>query len=1105
MRRPRASVTITLAAVAAAGIPAAANAAPATPAAKSPAAAKTVASRLPADRSWKVTLLTGDTVQVHTVKNRLPMVSVQPGKGRTNVPFVRDIRPDGTIRVIPADVGRLIGKKIDPALFNITTLIKEGNDDASRSTLPLIVQGGDGEGRNLKAVHATAVRQAKGRRPAALTASGKLASGVQHIWLDRKVKVSKLDRNLDQIGAPAAWKAGATGKGVKVAVLDTGVDATHPDLKGQIAEQENFATGSTDTVDRFGHGTHVAATIAGTGAAANGERKGVAPDSQLLVGKVLGDDGQGYESDVIKGMEWGASKAKIVSMSLGSSVDDTPDPDSDPVAKAADDLTAQYGTLFVVAAGNDGDYGDNTIGSPGIAPSALTVGAVDGKDTLASFSSRGGVLLKPDIAAPGVDIVAARAAGTTMGSPVDATYTAASGTSMATPHVAGAAADLLQKHPDWTSARLKAALTSTAHAVPGTVYQVGAGRLDVAAATSATVTADDSGVAFGHIAHGSTEAVTKKLSWTNTGTSPVELRLAATLADHAGRDSGAAQVPASVTVPAGGTASATLTLNPGRLTTAGYYSGTVTAQAGGIALHTPVGAYAEPETHTLTLKATPFPGTADGDWSAYVGVLNLDDPNHFSQVPDFDASGVATVQVAAGRYAVLGNVDSYVDRKTNAYRTALVGTAEVNVDRDTTVALDASKAEPVKIAAPGASNATDVLVHAERGTPDGIWGFDILTLNSSISPNVYTNPIESPQTGTLQVYVGARVSSDDGKTVYDLLHGIGSGVPEKIDYTADPKDLARVDERFHALGGDTTKPVWQKRYGVTPAGALTTEVSGNVAAGSARTDYVSAETGIGWLEEAAPPNNAGLDSWAPQVPLRHYSAGSSYADDWARQPIRPGPYSATGVTPSVCVPGPTTRARGNIHVELVDLQDRIDGFDCVQGDMDGVSTRTMKLYANGTLAGTTTHYYGDFTVPATAGTYQLVYDLDASKVLPVSGKTSTTWTFRSKPGETRVPLLTVDYALPLDLLNHPDGDTATFTVARVKGSAAAKATGLKLWTSLDDGTTWQPATVTYAGNGKYTGTLPKAGKDQGVSLRVQATDNGGGKIDQTIIRAYTGG
>jgi Neuraminidase (sialidase) len=122
----------------------------------------------------------------------------------------------------------------------------------------------------------------------------------------------------------------------------------------------------------------------------------------------------------------------------------------------------------------------------------------------------------------------------------------------------------------------------------------------------------------------------------------------------------------------------------------------------------------------------------------------------------------------------------------------------------------------------------------------------------------------------------------------------------------------------------------------------------------------------------------------------------------------------------------------------------------------------------------------------------------------VSTKTSTDWTFRSSPDVARLPLLSVDYHLPLDLLNHPNGDTATFTVARVAGAAKAKPTGLKLWTSLDDGATWQQATVTAASNGAFSAQLPHADKGQYVSLRASATDSGGSGIDQTIIRAYSG-
>ncbi|MDN3353946.1 S8 family serine peptidase [Actinomadura sp. DC4] len=1085
MSRSRAGAALALAGLVIAGLPAVASAAaPASP------------PKLAPGRSWTVTLLTGDVVKVNTQSGRPPLVSVRPGAGRRSVIFRKDIRPDGDVRVVPLDVAAKIGRVYDPALFDVTTLIKDGDDDAHRADLPLIVQNGTGvralaAGRTLSSIGAVAVRQPKKQ---ALAPKTMTQAGVRHVWLDRRVHVQALDHNLDQIGAPAAWKAGATGKGVKVAVLDTGVDATHPDLKGRIAEQKNFSE-SADTVDRYGHGTHVAATIAGTGAAANGERRGVAPDADLLIGKVLDDNGYGSESGVITGMEWAAAKAPVVSMSLGGFSDD---PANDPVTKAVDDLTAADGTLFVIAAGNDGE--PDSIESPGFAASALTVGAVDAQDKVASFSSRGGRVLKPEIAAPGVDVVAARAAGTSMGHIIDANYTSASGTSMATPHVAGAAAALLQEHPSWDPARLKAALVSTADAVPGTVYDVGSGRLDVGAAAIATVTGDQATAAFGSIPHGSTAPLTKRLTWTNAGKSPVTLRLAATLADSHGTAAAALSLPATVTVPAGGSAGADLSLDPRRLTTGGAWSGVVTARADGVALRTPVGAYAEPETHTLTMKATALPGTPDGAMSGWVSVVDLDDYTLFSSDVSLDADGTARLTVPSGRYLVLGEID---DTTAGAERAALAGSAELTVNADVTLPLDASHARPLRLSAPGMSvdpgSATGLQV--ERTLGEDTWAASVFSFDGS--PDVYTVPIAAPRTGAMRVYAYTRLT-DGGATVDDILHDLGPSVPASVDYQVDPKSLARVDQRFGTINGDVKDPVGEVRYGLDPAGFLVSEGISDVTGGSTRTDHVSAEPGLQWAEEAVLPN-LGRGLWVTELPVRRYTPGSTQTDEWVRQPFRPGPYSATGVSPSECAPGASTRSRGNIHVELVDLQDLPDGFDCLTGmpEWDAVSSRTMRLYAGDTLEGTTTTPYGDFGVPATAGTYRLRYDLDASAALPVSTKTSTSWTFHSDPVEERLPLLLVDYRLPLDLLNHPNGDTATFSVSRVAGAATAKATGLQLWTSLDDGTTWRPASVSGT-DGKYSAKLPPAGKGQAVSLRVRATDAGGGVIDQTLIRAYFG-
>jgi subtilisin family serine protease len=290
-----------------------------------------------------------------------------------------------------------------------------------------------------------------------------------------------LDQSTAQIGAPAAWAAGRTGTGVTVAVLDTGIDATHPDLAGQVTAQMDFVGDST-VDDLVGHGTHVASTIAGTGAASGGKYKGVAPGAKLLNGKVCAGSFC-PESAILAGMLWAAeSGARVVNLSLGGA----DSPGADPLEEAVDALTEQYGTLFVVAAGNDGPA-PGTVGSPAGAEAALAVGSVDRDGLVANDSSRGpratDGALKPDVTAPGVGIVAARAANAGIGQPVDSHYLRLSGTSMATPHVAGAAAILAQTRPSWTAGQLKAALTASAAPNPASdVIAQGAGRVDARSA-----------------------------------------------------------------------------------------------------------------------------------------------------------------------------------------------------------------------------------------------------------------------------------------------------------------------------------------------------------------------------------------------------------------------------------------------------------------------------------------------------------------------------------------------------------------------------------------------------------------------------------------------
>jgi subtilisin family serine protease len=229
---------------------------------------------------------------------------------------------------------------------------------------------------------------------------------------------------------------------------------------------------------------------------------GVAPGAYLWNVKVLNQYGRGYESGIIDGIEYAAygpdetantgDEADIISMSLGGAPTDGTDPLSQAVNEAVD-----QGLVVAVAAGNDYDY--FTVSTPGAAEKVITVGASDKEDDLAYFSSKGPTLdlrVKPDIVAPGVDIIAPRASGTSMGYPYNDYYTEASGTSMATPHVAGAAALILQVHPDWTPEEVKNVLISTADDLGYNVYQQGGGRIYVPSAANPKILVDPATISF---------------------------------------------------------------------------------------------------------------------------------------------------------------------------------------------------------------------------------------------------------------------------------------------------------------------------------------------------------------------------------------------------------------------------------------------------------------------------------------------------------------------------------------------------------------------------------------------------------------------------------
>jgi serine protease AprX len=359
---------------------------------------------------------------------------------------------------------------------------------------------------------------------------------VQSISIDHPINVMD-DTTDDAVGVDSAWSAGYTGSGVTVAVIDSGINDSHPDLwnsahtASRVLYHQDFTGTATSNssgakYDLYGHGTHVAGIIAGNGSLSGGQYEGVAPQASLVDLRALDLNGAGTDSTVIAAIQEAISLQKtynirVINLSLGRGI--AVSYAQDPLCQAVESAW-KSGIVVVVAAGNygrlsvNGSNGYGTITAPGNDPYVLTVGATKSNgsslasaETLASYSSKGPTtydhVVKPDIVAPGNDVVSLSAPGATLeaaypaelvtGSDGNNDYFTLSGTSMATPAVVGAVALMLQEQssltPDQVKARLmrdayKMGLTSTTAWVPHLsqnftsfydLFSVGSGLLNV--------------------------------------------------------------------------------------------------------------------------------------------------------------------------------------------------------------------------------------------------------------------------------------------------------------------------------------------------------------------------------------------------------------------------------------------------------------------------------------------------------------------------------------------------------------------------------------------------------------------------------------------------
>ena len=901
----------------------------------------------------------------------------------------------------------------------------------------------------------------------------------------------------------------------------------------------------------------------------------MAKGAKLAIGRVCESDGC-PESAIIAGMEWAAREAgaKVVNMSLGGYESDG----TDPVELKLNQLTAETGALFVVAAGNYGGW--QKVSSPAAADAALAVANLTRSGEVSESSSRGpragDLAMKPDIAAPGSDIVAARAAGTYPDAAVDDLHARLSGTSMAAPHVAGAAAIVLQRNPSITAAELKARLMTTAKPLAFTPDDGGTGLLNAGRAVTQQVFADAGSLSFGLVTWPHAEPVTKTITYRNAGDQPISLALQHDLGSRF-------TVPPSVVVPAHGSASVSVALDPGK--GLGAFSGRVRASAAGVELATAVGGVVEPERHGLSLRVTGRDGKPVGNgWVVLVDLATKD-----SSVLELGQDGAVTARLPVGNYAVLARFAEGTQGRT-WYAPASVTdvTGRVSTAADVSVHLDLGKAQPIAFDLDDDRvvplyRQTTIKVPVNPAFRDSIWSridgrvpvygmsfgeplpdlaydtvlvaaqpkisvtgglpvnyfsdspylpqgdhtYDVvergaadvrgkMVLVRSADEFAFTVARELKRAGAAGVLWGAPASMAFGERTelpvitvaehlaaqvpakltfravttspvsYTLHQGEKGALPAGKTYRVKRSALAEVKARYYTAGPDST--VTTRNYPVVD-GVLNPDLYVEEPLGSpaARVEYFSPGS---WYNEGSvgrfsDPDDQLTHSWA-NLRTEKFEPGRKYERSNLRGVAAPRLGKADAPWPQ----------GGGVSREYPHLNANVSVFGtsrAVEGRVRNGSL-TMELKRDGVSLGTDFLYNSRFYAPARDGRYTL--DLHATRdLMELSTDVRTTWEF-SSPADGKLPVLEVDYALPLDLRNSWKAGVpmpAKFSAARQEGAGRAVVRELRAYASFDDGASWVPVA----------GVVPAGGKAGGfVSLRVTARDSDGNTVDQTVLRAY---
>lgn len=777
----------------------------------------------------------------------------------------------------------------------------------------------------------------------------------------------------------------------------------------------------------------------------------MAPGASLLIGKVC-PDRNCPDSAILAGMEWAAPRARIVSMSLGG--EDAPG--EDVLEQAVNTLTAKTGALFVLAAGNDGSA-DGSVDSPSTADAALSVGAVDKQDVMADFSSRGpreDGAIKPEITAPGVDIVAARAvhAGSDY-LEVEPGYTSLSGTSMATPHVSGAAALLAGQHPDWRAAELKAALMASATATAGAnVNAQGAGRVDVGRAVHQAVLATPTALPLGTQDAPADDdvPVVRAVTYRNEGKEPVTLDLAArvTAPDGSAAPAGMFTVsPESATVPAGGATTVTVTADTRVPSGTGMFEGALVGvdATTGTSVRVPLTITKATPTHKLTVRVIDRAGNPAANY--FTDIMSLD-----GSVYRFvsDPSGSGTVAVPEGRYMIDASVITSSDGSTT-----LLVRPTLTVTGDSEIVLDARRATPVSATLPrkGASLRL-AAVGFRRVLTTGL-GYGVRVTADSFG-KLFTAALgddAGPGEGSLIADVrgfwakkGADGTYNDTPYEYVLVWFERGHLPTNFSRVVRQSELAQVNQRYYSVTSATAGAparAFQHNFGFPPEGgsALSAGASWFDTPGS-RTLYYKADDTT-WETRYNQYAADGTNQIQLLSNYETYKPGKRYTVTW--QKAVPGP--RFGRSTFVAREG----NRLSFNLPMAGDQAGHTGYSSYDKSRVAFYYGAQKLVE---LNYPWTDSSG--AVPAAESTYRLEYSAErgaAGGGFGIGTSISGAWTFRSGEVRGRVPvgLSAFDFAPRVDQTNTGGSRVLPMRLLRQPGAASSAVRSVAVEVSYDDG------------------------------------------------------